>query len=90
MRRILPGRVVVAVTMAGCGFHVTRTPSCYYACREHATADATSVVDASVRLRAGDLAAVRGTAGDAEAVRRQFRQAAASYLQTGKSARPSG
>ena len=48
------------------------------------------MVDASVRLRAGDLAAVRGTAGDAEPVRRQFQQAAASYLQTGKSARPNG
>ena len=137
MRKILLGLVVVTVTIAGCGFGVTRTPSCnlkekvlnvvlstqrlgrlarewagapsvlpeiawadaeaevslnsfYYACGEHTTAGATGVVDASVRLRAGDLAAVRGTAGDAEAVRQQFQQAAASYLQTGKSARPNG
>jgi hypothetical protein len=137
MRRILLGLVVVAVTIAGCGFHVTRTPACnlkdkvlnvvlstqrldrlarewagapsvlpeiawadaeaevslnsfYYACGEHATADATGVVDASVRLRAGDLAVVRGTPSDAEALRQRFRQAVTSYLQTGKSARPNG
>ena len=137
MRRILLGLVVVAVTIAGCGFHVTRTPSCnlkekvlnvvlstqrfdrlarewagapsvlpeiawadaeaevslnsfYYACGEHASASATGVVDAAVRLRTSDLAAVRGTASDAETVRRQFQQAVASYLQTGKTAKPNG
>jgi len=137
MRRILLGLIIVAVTITGCGFHVTRTPSCnlkervlnvvlstqrmdrlarewvavpnvlpeiawadaeaevslnsfYYACGDHATADATDVVDASVRLRASDLAAVRGTASDAETARRQFHQAIASYLQTGKGAKPNG
>jgi uncharacterized protein YceK len=137
MRRILVGLIIVAVTMTGCGFHVTRTPSCnlkekvlnvvlstqrmdrlarewaavpnvlpeiawadaeaevslnsfYYACGGHATADATGVVDASVRLRAADLAAVRGTASDAETARRQFHQAIGSFLQTGTSARSNG
>ncbi|HEY7205996.1 MAG TPA: hypothetical protein VIA61_16935 [Methylomirabilota bacterium] len=64
--------------------------SFYFACGEHAPADATGVVDASVRLRTGDLAAVRGTASDAEALRRQFQQAIATYLQSGKSGRPNG
>lgn len=137
MRRIFLGLVVVAFVVAGCGFHVTRTPSCnlkekvlnvvlstqrfdrlarewasapsvlpeiawadaeaevslksfYYACGDHASASATGVVDASIRLRASDLAAVRGTASDADAVRAQFQQAITSYLQPGKTARPNG
>jgi len=137
MRRILVGLVAAALVVGGCGFTVTRTPSCnlkekvlnvvlstqrfdrlarewasapsvlpeiawadaeaevslnsfYYACGDHATPSATGVVDASVRLRASDLAAVRGTASDADAVRRQFQQAVVSYLEAGKRVKPSG
>ena len=54
------------------------------------TPGATGVVDAAVRLRAGDLAAVRGTASDADALRRQFRQAVVSYLGAGRTPKPNG
>ena len=64
--------------------------SFYYACGDQATPGATGVVDAAVRLRAGDLAAVRGTASDADALRRQFRQAVVSYLGAGRTPKPNG
>ena len=137
MRRNLVGLAAVSLVVAGCGFTVTRTPSCnlkekvlnvvlstqrfdrlarewasapsvlpeiawadaeaevslnsfYYACGDQATPGATGVVDAAVRLRAGDLAAVRGTASDADALRRQFRQAVVSYLGAGRTPKPNG
>jgi hypothetical protein len=64
--------------------------SFYYACGDHITPNAASVVDAAVKLRASDLAVVRGAASDADADRQQFQKVVASYLQAGKAPKPNG
>lgn len=64
--------------------------SFYYACGDQITPTERDVVDAAVRLRASDLAAVRGTASDADADPQQLRKAVASYLQAGKAPKPNG
>lgn len=135
MRKIWIGLVIVVLTAAGCGFHISRSPSCnlkekvlavvlstqrfdrlvrvwvsavsvtpeiawadaeaevslnsfYYLCGDQITATETGVVDAAVKLRGSDLAALRGSAADPDADRQQLQQAVVLYLQAGKAPRP--